>query len=255
MNFDSFPALKYRDFRLLWTGQLVSQMGTQMQRVAIAWHVYTLTHDPIALGLLGVFRVLPVFIFALLGGAVADAQDRRKVLLITQSTMALAAAVLAALTFLGVENVAAVYAAVALAAAAASFDGPSRQALISNVVPREHLANAFSLNSIVMEVGTIVGGSVGGLVIAGLGGVGVVYAINAISFLAIIYAVLQMRPVPRISLEKRAFSVAAVVDGMRYLRSSPVIMGAMFMDFFATFFASATILLPIVASDVLHVGA
>jgi MFS family permease len=255
MNLDSFPALKYRDFRLLWLGQLVSQMGTQMQRVAIAWHIYTLTHDPIALGLLGVFRVLPVFIFALVGGAVADAQDRRKVLLFTQTTMALSAAVLAALTFLGIENAPIIYAAVAVSAGAAAFDGPSRQALVSNVVPRQHLANAFSLNSIIMEVATIVGGSVGGLIIAGLGGVGTVYALNAVSFLAIIAAVLMMSPVPRIKSEGRTFSTAAVVDGIRYLRASPVIWGAMLMDFFASFFASATTLLPIIASDVLHVGA
>src|ERR1700694_680936 len=76
MKVDSFAALRYRDFRLLWFGQLVSMSGTQMQRVAIAWHIYLLTHDPIALGLIGVFRVLPVLIFSLLGGVVADAQDR-----------------------------------------------------------------------------------------------------------------------------------------------------------------------------------
>src|ERR1700694_1731414 len=83
MRADSFAALRYRDFRLLWFGQLVSQSGTQMQRVAIAWHVYLLTHDPIALGLIGVFRVLPVLVFSLAGGVVADAQDRRRVLLFT----------------------------------------------------------------------------------------------------------------------------------------------------------------------------
>src|SRR5919204_482434 len=105
MKSDTFAALRYRDFRLLYFGQLISQSGTQMQRVAIAWHIYLLTHDAIALGLIGVFRIMPVLIFSLIGGMVADAQDRRRVLLVTQTTMALAAAVLAVATFAGFVNV------------------------------------------------------------------------------------------------------------------------------------------------------
>ena len=255
MRADSFAALRYRDFRLLWFGQLVSQSGTQMQRVAIAWHVYLLTHDPIALGLIGVCRVLPVLVFSLAGGVIADAQDRRRVLLFTQSGMMLAAAALAVLTFLGNVSVWVVYLMVALTAVAGSFDGPARQSLVSNVVPREHTANAFSLNSVMGEVASIMGAGVGGLVIASLGGVGAVYTLNALSYLAIIGAVLLMRPLPVVKLEKRAVSLQAVLDGFRYMRQSPVIMGAMLMDFIATFFGSATVLLPIVASDILHVGA
>jgi MFS family permease len=252
---DSFAALRYRDFRLLWFGQLVSMSGTQMQRVAIAWHIYLLTHDPIALGLIGVFRVLPVLIFSLVGGVIADAQDRRRVLLFTQTGMMLAAVVLAVATFMGNVSAPVVYLLVALTAVAGSFDGPARQSLVSNVVPREHLANAFSLNSIMGEVARVVGASVAGLVIAGLGGVGTVYTLNAVSYLAIIGAVLMMRPVPPVKLEKRTINLQAVFDGFRYMRQSPVIMGAMLMDFLATFFGSATVLLPIIATDVLHVGA
>lgn len=247
--------MRYRDFRLLWFGQLVSMSGTQMQRVAIAWHVYLLTHDPIALGLIGVFRVLPVLIFSLVGGVIADAQDRRRVLLFTQSGMMLAATALAVLTLLGSVSVPVVYLLVALTAVAGSFDGPARQSLVSNVVPREHTANAFSLNSIMGEVARVVGAGIGGLVIASFGGVGTVYALNAVSYLAIIGAVLMMRPVPPVKLEKRTISLQAVFDGFRYMRQSPVIMGAMLMDFFATFFGSATVLLPIIAADVLHTDA
>jgi len=185
MRVDSFAALRYRDFRLLWFGQLVSMSGTQMQRVAIAWHIYLLTHDPIALGLIGVFRVLPVLIFSLIGGVIADAQDRRRVLLFTQTGMMLAAAALAWLTWARFDSAPVVYLLVALTAVAGSFDGPARQSLVSNVVPREHVANAFSLNSIMGEVARVVGASVAGLVIAGLGGVGMVYTLNAVSYLAI----------------------------------------------------------------------
>jgi MFS family permease len=255
MRVDSLASLRYRDFRLLWFGQLVSMSGTQMQRVAIAWHIYLLTHDPIALGLIGVFRVLPVLIFSLIGGVVADAQDRRRVLLLTQTAMMLSAALLAVITFMGNVSAPVIYVLVSLTAVAGSFDGPARQSLVPNVVPREHVANAFSLNSIMGEVARVVGASVGGLVIASLGGVGSVYALNAFSYLAIIGAVLMMRPVPRVKLERKTLSLQAVFDGFRYMRQSPVIMGAMLMDFFATFFGSASTLLPIIASDVLHVGA
>ena len=136
MKSDSFAALRYRDFRLLYFGQLISQSGTQMQRVAIAWHVFLLTHDPIALGLIGIFRVLPILLFSLVGGLVADAQDRRRVMLWTQSAMMLSAAVLAGVTYLGFVSVPLIYTMVFFASVSASFDGPARQSLIPNIVPR-----------------------------------------------------------------------------------------------------------------------
>lgn len=255
MKTNSFAALRYRDFRLLYFGQLISQSGTQMQRVAVAWHVYLLTHDPLALGLIGVFRVMPVVIFSLIGGMVADAQDRRRVMVFTQSAMMLSAALLALATFSGSVSVPIIYASVFLTAAAAAFDGPARQSMIPNIVPRRHVANAFSLNSIMSEVARVVGASVGGVVISSLGGVGVVYAINAVSFLSTIAAVILMKTIVRAKLETRTISLKALSDGFHYLRRSPVIMGAMLMDFFATFFGSANTLLPIFASDILHVGA
>jgi MFS family permease len=255
MKSGSFAALQYRDFRLLWLGQLVSQAGTQMQRAAIAWHVYQLTDNPIALGLIGLFRVLPVIIFGLLGGLVADAQDRRKVMLFTQTTMMLTAAALAMMTITGYVNAPLIYAAVFITAAAASFDGPSRQAMITNLVPRKHIANAFSLNSIMSEVGRVVGPGVGGLLIGSAGGLGLVYFINAVSFLATLIALVLIKTVVREKVETKAISLSGLLEGFRYLRRSPVIASAMLMDFFASFFASADALLPAVARDILRVGA
>ncbi|MEP7199935.1 MAG: MFS transporter [Chloroflexota bacterium] len=255
MKTDSFAALRYRDFRLLWFGQLVSQSGTQMQRVAIAWHIFLLTHDPIALGLIGLFRVLPVLGLSLIGGMVADGQDRRRVMIFTQSAMMLAAALLAVVTFTGVVSVPIIYAVVFLSAAAASFDGPARQSLVPNMVPRQHVANAFSLNSIMGEVARVVGAGLGGVIIGSFGGVAVVYAFNALSFLATIAAVLLMRTTVREKLETKAISLKALLDGFRYMRQSPVIMGAMIMDFVATFFGSANALLPFFAENILQVGA
>ncbi len=254
MNGEAFAALRYRDFRLLWTGQLISQTGTQMQRMAIAWQLYLLTHDPLALGLLGLFRLMPILTFSLIGGLVADAQDRRRVMVFTQSAMMLSATILAAMTFTGQVSVPVIYAVVFLTATAAAFDSPSRQSLIPNLVPQKNYANAFSLNSIMGETARVVGPGIGGLIIGGAGGVGVIYALNAVSYLAVIAAVLAMKTTARTRLEAPTISLGALVEGLRYMRQSPVIMGAMLMDFFANFFASGNALLPIYAADILHVG-
>ncbi|MBI3732400.1 MAG: MFS transporter [Chloroflexi bacterium] len=255
MKSESFAALRYRDFRLLWCGQLISMSGTQMQRVAIAWHVFLLTHDPLALGLIGLFRVMPIVGLSLIGGMVADGQDRRRVMLYTQSAMALAAVLLAGLTITGYASAPVIYTVVFLSAAAAAFDGPARQSMVPNLVPHKYVANAFSLNSIMGEIARVVGASVGGVIISATGGVGVVYALNALSFLATIAAVLLMKTTARGKVATRTLSLKALADGFRYMRGSPVIMGAMWMDFAATFFGSANSLLPIFATDVLHVGA
>ena len=126
-----FVALRHRDFRLLWLGQLVSQAGSMMQVVAINWHISVLTdYSPLALGLVGLSRVVPIIVFSLAGGAVADAHDRRKVMLVTQTAMALFAASLGLLTVRDIQIVWPIYLLNALAASASAFDSPTWQALI-----------------------------------------------------------------------------------------------------------------------------
>ena len=122
----SFSALHYRDFRLLWIGQLVSITGSQMQLVAINWHVYLLTRSPLALGAVGLVRVVPIVLCSLVGGVVADAFDRRRLLVITQTVMLLSAGTLAAITASGSESVWPIYLLTALSSAATAFDNPSR---------------------------------------------------------------------------------------------------------------------------------
>src|SRR5919199_2867988 len=120
--------------------------GSQMQFWAINWHIYALTHNPLYLGLIGLARIGPIVLFSLLGGTLADATDRRRVLLMTQSVMMMSAATLGLLTLLHRLPVGLIYALTALAAAATAFDNPARQSLIPNLVPGEHLTNALSLN-------------------------------------------------------------------------------------------------------------
>jgi MFS family permease len=255
---DHVPALRHRNFRLLWLSQLVSMAGSMMQSAAILWHVSLLAPPHargLALGMVGAVRILPIIAFSIVSGLVADHFDRRKVMLVTQSLMALAGAALAVLSFSGVRALWPVYVLAGLSSAFWAFDGPSRQSLIPNLVPREHLPNAISLNTIMFEVASIVGPALGGLVIA-WGGVGWAYAINAASFLFVIVALLMMRGVPtRPEGTGSGVSWHAALEGLRFVFRMPLIRATMLLDFFATFFASATALLPLFAQDVLHVGA
>jgi len=256
-------ALRHRNFRLLWVGQLVSMSGSMMQSAAILWHVALIAppeHKAIALGAVGLVRVLPIVGFSLVSGVVADVYDRRRVMLITQSLMAGLAAALALLTMGGLQTPWPIYVVAALSSAAGAFDGPARHALIPNLVPREHLANAISLNTIMFQIAAVAGPSAAGLVIA-TGGVAAAYWINAASFLSVIGALLMMRDVRGKGSDGAphqapgALSLGAALDGLRFVFAQPLIRSSMLLDFFATFFSSATALLPIFAQDILGVGA
>ena len=253
-----FAALQHRNFRLLWIGQLLSMAGSMMQSAAILWHVSLLVEPAqrgLALGMVGLVRVVPIVAFSLVGGVVADAHDRRRLMLLTQTGMAMCAALLAWVALTGGRAVWPIYALAAAGASFGAFDNPARQALIPTLVPAAHLPNAISLNAIMFQTASVLGPTVGGLLIGGLG-VGWAYACNAASFLFVIVAVLAMRGIGG-RAERRAgrISIAAAVEGLRFVFETPLIRSTMLLDFFATFFASATALLPIFAQDILHVGA
>ena len=240
-----------------------------MQTAAILWHVSLLVPDDrraLALGMVGLVRVVPIVVFSLISGVAADALDRRKLMLLTQTTMAVLAAVLFVVTYRGLSVVWPIYLLAAASSAAGAFDLPARQSLVPNLVPREHLPNAISLSTSMVQVASVVGPAVGGVVIAEAG-VAWAYAINALSYLVVIAALLMMRvgdrraapspadPVAGLPRRRSDFSVAAALEGLRFVFRSPLIRSTMLLDFFATFFSSATALLPIFAQDVLHVGA
>ena len=251
------PALRSRNFRLLWSGQLVSFSGSMMHAAAVLWHV-SLLADParkgIALGIVGLSRLLPVVGLSLLGGLVADAHDRRRVMLVTQSVMTAAALLLAILTFRGGVTLWLLYALNMVNAAASAFDAPARQSLAPTLVPGDHLPNAISLNATMFQFASVLGPSLAGVTIATLG-VGWVYALNAASFLAVIGALLAMRDLPEVEKAERSdISWAAAREGLAFVFRTPLMRGSMLLDFFATFFSSATALLPIYAQDILRIG-
>ena len=272
-----YHALRHRDFRRLWAAQLVSTTGTQMQSVALHWHVYLLTRSPLALGMVGLTRVIPVIVFSLWGGIVADRADRRKVMFAAQSGMALLSAALAGLTFAGRETLLALYALNAALAAVSAFDNPARQALIPRLVPPEDLPGALSLNLTMFHAALIVGPGLAGLLIAGhgagvvpvparLAGAGtgqdtgtlaLIYALNALSFLAVLFALATMRTSGVVAAAGGTHEppLAALRAGLRFVLTTPIIVWTMGLDFFATFFAGSMSLLPIFADQVLRVGA
>ncbi len=248
------PALKHYRYRYLWFGLLISIAGSQMQSAAIHWHIRDLSGvpDPMALGGIGLARILPVIIFSIIGGAVADNYNRRNILFVTQSILALQALVLAYLTFSGSITIQYIYILTAIQASAMAFDLPARQSLVPNLVPRDILPSAFSMNTIAFNVGAIGGPLLFGFVPEGA--LGYAYIINSISFVAVLIALFLMGDVPQNVNQAGGINISAMWDGVRFIFKRPLISSTMLMDFIATFFASANTMLPIVARDILNVG-
>jgi MFS family permease len=248
------PALKHRRFFFLWLGLLISIAGTQMQIWALFWHIRDLTDQPIAVSGIGLARILPVIIFSLIGGVLADAANRRKIIFITQSIAALLALALGLFTQFGHITLWHIYVITGLNAIAIAFDGPARQALVPNLVPAKDLPNAFSMTSIAFQTGSVVGPALSGIVIA-VRGQQAVYYINAVSFLAVIIALVAIGDVPQ-KIETKSVNggLSSIAEGVRFILAKPIIFSTMILDFIATFFASANTLMPFVARDILHVG-
>jgi MFS family permease len=249
------PALRHRRFTILWFGLLISIAGSNMQVAALHWHIRELSGgpNPLALGGIGLARILPIAIFSLVGGAAADTFNRRKILLITQSMLVLCALALAALTYTGQIQIWQIYLLTAIQAGTIAFDLPARQAMVPNLVPAEDLPSAFSMTSIAFNTGAILGPGLSGVVIATLGQ-GYAYLFNAISYLAVIAAILAIGSVPQDTSRSVGIRLSAITEGVRFIFARKIILSSMLLDFFATFFASANTMMPIIARDILRVG-
>ena len=250
------PALRHRAFALLWVGLMISIVGSQMQQWALFWHISQLSKDPIAVSIVGGVRFVAVFAFSLIGGLVADRYNRKTILFITQSASMLVALSLGLLTLAGDIQLWHIYVLTGVQAAAMAFDLPARQSLVPNLVPREDLPSAFSLQSIAFNTGSIVGPALSGVVIGYLGQE-YAYFINAATFLGVILALILLGPVPQSRAAVQRGLRAAWTDigaGITFIRKQPLILSTMILDFIATFFSSANTLLPFFAQNVIHVG-
>jgi len=227
-----------------------------MQLWALFWHLRVLTDEPMVISGIGLVRFLPVILFSLVGGLWADHYDRRKTTIFTQLAQGGVALLLGLTTQRGTATVWMLFGLMAIQSVTVAFDVPARQALIPSLVPREDLPGAYSLTSIAAKVGGIIGPAVSGLVIAYLG-LQWAYWINAVSYLAVIAALILMGHIETTLVKRRMDGRSALIDireGIEFIKNSPIILSVMILDFFGTFFSSAKTLLPFVATDILHIG-
>jgi MFS family permease len=266
-----YQALKHREFRHLAISMLVSLVGSQMQNVAIDWHIWVLTRSPLALGFVGLVRVVPIVILSLVGGLVADRHDRRRVLIVTQSAMTLVALALGVVTLLGRDTVGLVYLLTACTSAAGAFDNPSRQALLPRLVPKKDLPGALAIMLSGFQAASIGGPALTGIILAGTaggsaqgasqlhehtGGLALIYFLNAVSFLGVLVTLLTLKTSGEVARAEGAPEnpLASLKEGLRFVFTTPILVWTMTLDFFATFFAGSMSLLPIFADQVLKAG-
>ncbi|MGA7992186.1 MAG: MFS transporter [Thermoanaerobaculia bacterium] len=265
-----YDALRRRDFRRLAITQLVSLVGSQMQNVAIDWHVWVLTRSPLALGLVGLVRVVPIVALSLVGGLVADRLDRRRVMLATQSAMTAVALGLGFVTLLGKDTAWVVYLLTACTSAAGAFDNPARQSLVPRLVPAQELPGALAILLSAFQLAAIGGPALTGLILAGAAhaapaagasnvhtnGLALVYFLNAVSFAGVLATLATLRASGRIEPASGAPArpLESLREGLRFVFTTPILVWTMTLDFFATFFAGSMSLLPIFADRILLVG-
>ena len=246
------PALAHRDFRLFWTGGTLSYIGTQLTTVAMAWQVYELTDSALQVGFLGLGRAIPQVALALFGGLLADAGDRRRLMMSVQLFQFAISVGLVTLTVSDLVTANVLFGAAVLFSLAAALENPIRTAVIPNLVPADSLASAVALNTTQRSLASILGPSLAGVMLA-LSGPDLCYALNGLSWLAMSGALaligrpLQLTRAGTVSLD-------ALMAGVRFVRGQPVILSFMVLDFGATFFGSSAALLPIYARDVIESG-
>jgi MFS family permease len=263
-----WAALRHHDFLLLWLGVLISATGSQMQLTVVNWQVYelladstsvitvlgqtfSLSADALGLGTLGLARVAPIFVFALLGGVLADASDRRRIMAISSVLSMLSALVLALLTFIGQASLLWIYLLTALNSGATALGNPARQALVPNLVPKQDFTNAVSLNTLIMQIAQLAGPALGGVLLTLLP-IGIIYGINTATFAVLIVALVLMRFRDSNRASKGSVSLGAVAEGFRFVFGVRLLRSTMMLDFWATFFSSARTMLPIIADKILQ---
>lgn len=250
----AFAAFQHRDFRFFQVGRVLNVVGWQMQTVAVGWQVYELTHDPLQLGYVGLAQFLPAVGLAPITGDAADRFDRRRLLVL--SSLLLCAAALALWWLAATPNVPVlgIYVAVGIVGVARSISGPAGQALMTNLVSGEHFSNAVTWNGSSWQVAAVLGPALGGLIYAGSGSARAVYACTAgceLLAMLLFFAITKQTNTQSVQPGPYWSRLSA---GIRYVWREKPILGAISLDLFAVLFGGAVALLPIYASDILHVG-
>jgi MFS family permease len=257
-----FSALKVRNYRLYWFGQLISQTGSWMQTTAQAWLVLQLTHSPFALGLVTTLQFLPIMLFSLIGGVISDRMSKHRLILITQTAALIQAVLFGGLVIGGAIQLWHVYVLAALTGLVNAIDNPARQAFAVELVGREHLTNAVALNSMLFNGARIVGPALAGLIIAGAGspllGIGVVLLLNAVSFVAVIAGLLLMDRGAFLDLPpaQPGRMLERLLEGLQYVWRTPAVLLIMIIvASIGTFGYNFSVVLPLLSGFVLHTDA
>jgi len=254
----TFSSLRnHHNYRLYFGGQFVSQTGTWLQSAAMAWLVLQLTHSAFDVGLLAFWQFGPYAVLGLFGGALSDRMDHRKTLIAMQIVLGVCSALMALLTLTGVVTVWQAYAVAAARGLALVLNNPSRQAFIFQMVGRDELPNAIALNSSVVNASRILGPGVGGILIAAFG-VGICFSLDAVSYAAVVVALLLMRVSELLPIERRGRPTVlrSIGEGLHYVWRTPTVKLVLTMFFFICIASiNFSVLLPLVASDTLHSGA
>lgn len=249
---DPYAALRFRDFRLLTFGSVVSALGSQMLGVAIGWELYERTDSALALGFVGLVQVLPVLLLSLPAGQVADRYDRKRVVLSTQCVLALCALGLALWSY-AQGSLALAYGCLLLIGIARAFAGPASSTLLPQTVPQEAFLNAATWSSSTRQLAAVVGPALGGLLIARFGSATLVYILEALAALTF---VLMVALIPRRSVDRpvEPTTLRSMLAGVGFIWRTRVILASITLDLFAVLLGGATALLPVFAKDILHVG-
>ena len=258
LNERTFASLRrHRNYRLFFTGQVISVSGTWMQNVALAWLVVELTSSPIAVGALAFCRFIPFTVFGLVAGVVADRIDNRKLVITTQTFSMILSAILALLVFTGTETLWLVYLLATLGGTALVFDAPGRHALTFQMVGRDELPNAVALNASLFNASRVVGPAVAGVLIAAFG-VAVCFAINTVTFVAVLVGLLMMRKEELVPVE-RAKEPPTMMRGIReglawVVRSPDMRLVLSIVTVVSTVGFNFHVILPLLASETLDTG-
>jgi MFS family permease len=253
----TFAALRYRNYRLFFGGQLTSQVGSWMQRIALGWFVYQLTHSPFAVGVMAFAQFFPFMVLGLFAGVVTDRVDARRLVVATQTCQLLSAAVLTWIALAGIAEPWMLYTIAFINGTILVLDVPSRQQLTYRMVGREVLPNAIALNSTLFNASRIFGPAVAGMVYA-FTGAGVCFLINTISFLAVLVSLLAMRPREFFPLEKfeRPPILQGTREGLAYVRTQPRMLVLLTLTFvLSTFCFNFNVTLPVLAAKTLQTDA
>ena len=250
----TFASLRHRNYRLLWFGTMVSSSGDWMDQIAFNWLVWELSHSPVWLAWANFARFLPILVFTLIGGVVADRVERRKLLFTTQTLAMFLATALAVIVSLGIAQLWMVIAIAAGRGIMNSFNQPARQSLISELVPEDDLANAIALNSATMNSTRVIGPAIGGLLIATVGMSGAFW-VNAATFILLLGALAMMRFPAQPERRGREGVLHELVDGFRYIKGHPQLRLLVLLALIPILLGQPYVtMLPIFASDVLHIG-